>query len=88
MITEFLICDAMTNEKTWVAATSLREALIKRENELRAAATTKTDWRRAGKPALPAQTKASHHSHGDTVNASLADVTCIGRRQWVMRNAA
>jgi hypothetical protein len=88
MITEFLICDAVTNEKTWVAATSLREALIKRENELRAAATTKTDWRRAGKPALPAQTKASHYSQGDTVNASLADVTCIGQRQWVMRNAA
>ena len=88
MITEFLICDAVTNEKTWVAATSLREALIKRENELRAAATTKTDWRRAGKPALPAQAKASHYSQGDMINASLADVTCIGQRQWVMRNAA
>lgn len=85
---EFLVCDAVTNQKTWVAATSVREALIKRENELRAAATTKTDWRRAGKPALPAQAKASHHSQGDLINASLAYVTCIGQKQLVMRQAA
>ena len=86
MITlEFLICDTVTNKKTWVAATTVGEALIKRENELRAAATPKTDWRRAGKPALPAQAKASHHSQGDMLDVSVADVTCIGWKQSVVR---
>ena len=85
MTTEFLICDTVKNEKVWVAASTAREALIKRENELRAEATPKTDWRRAGKPALPAQAKASHHSQGDMLDVSVADVTCIGWKQSVVR---
>jgi hypothetical protein len=88
MTTKFLICDAVKNEKVWVAATTVREALIKRENELRAAATIKTDWRRTGKPALPALTKVSHYSQGDMLDVSVADVSCIGQKQHVIREIA
>jgi len=88
MTTEFLICDTVKNEKVWVAAQTVREALIKRENELRAAASTKTDRRRAGKPALPAKAKASHYSQGDMLDVSLADVSCAGWKQAVVRQVA
>lgn len=88
MTTEFLICDTVKNEKVWVAAQTVCQALIKRENELRADATFKTDWRRAGKPALPAQAKASHYSQGDMLDVSLAGVTCIGWKQAVVRQLA
>jgi len=85
MTREFLIADTITGAREWTAASTVREALIKRENELRALATTKTDWRRAGKPALPAKSKASHHSQGDMLDVSVAYVSCIGWKQHVIR---
>lgn len=81
---EYLIRDSATGNKTWVGANSLRQALIKRENELRAASADQ--WRR-GKPQMPATTKVSHYSSGNMVNVSLADVSCVGRTENVIRQA-
>lgn len=79
---EYLIRDGATGDKAWVAAGSLREALIKRENELRAAAADQ--WRR-GKPLLPAKAKVSQYSQGGLIDVSIADVSCVGHLQDVIR---
>jgi len=85
---EFLICDTVTGDLKWTAGSSVRQALINRENELRLTATNASDWRRAGKPLLPHNAKASHYSQGDILDVSLADVTCIGWKQRVIREIA
>jgi hypothetical protein len=82
---EYLICDTVTGDLEWIAGASVRQALISRENELRLTATKENDRRRAGKPALPAKAKASHYSQGDVVDVSLADVSCVGQKQHVIR---
>jgi hypothetical protein len=87
MTREYLICDTVTGDLEWIAAATVRQALIIRENELRLTATKENDWRRAGQPLLPVKSKASYDSSGDYVSASLAHVSCIGRKQWVIRAA-
>lgn len=86
MMHEYLIRDSVTGETAWVAAPSLRDALIKRENELRAAA--KGVGLRPGKPLLPAKTKVSHYSVGAIINVSVADVSCVGLVDSVVRAVA
>jgi hypothetical protein len=85
MTREFLIRDTVTGDLKWTAALTVREALILRENELRATAIKENDWRRAGQKALPANSKASHFSQGDLMNVSLAYVSCIGQKQHIIR---
>lgn len=84
-MTSYKITDTLTGETAWIEAPSLRAALIARENELRAEATS---FPRAGKPALPATARPSHYSEGVMVDASIADVSCVGRRENVVRDAA
>lgn len=76
---KYLITDAWTNESVWVEAASAREALIKRENELRAAGS-------GVRPTRPvhAKAKASHCSRGNIIDVSLADVRCAGLRKNVI----
>ena len=88
MTRQYLIRDTVTGDEEWTAALTVREALINRENELRATATKENDWRRAGQPALPKKTKVSYDSSGDFVSVSLAYVTCVGLKQHVIRDAA
>lgn len=77
---KFLITDARTNEKEWVEAPSIRDALILRENELRAAGG-------GGRPSRPVHSgaKAGHYSRGDIIDVSIGDVRCCGLRQNVIR---
>ena len=88
MSKQYLVRDTVTGDLEWTSASTVREALINRENELRASATKENDWRRAGQPALPAKTKVSYDSSGDYVSVSLAYVSCVGLKQHVIRNAA
>lgn len=76
---KFLITDAWTNESAWVETPSLREALIKRENELRAAG----GGIRPSRP-VHAKAKASHYSQGNVIDVSLGDVRCVGLRENVI----
>jgi hypothetical protein len=85
---EYLICDTVTGDLEWSAGASVRQALISRENELRLTATKENDPRRAGKPLLPYNAKASHYSQGHVVDVSLADVSCVGQKQHVIREIA
>ena len=85
MTRQYLIRDAVTGDLEWTAASTVREALIIRENELRLTATKENDWRRAGQPLLPAKSKASYDSSGDYVSVILSNVSCIGLKQHVIK---
>jgi len=85
-MTKFLVVDAITNDKVWVEAASAREACIKRENELRAAADA--HWTRAGKPALPVGAKASQYSDGRSIDVTVADSYVRGLPENVVRQSA
>lgn len=76
----YLITDACSGDKQWVAAATVREALIARENELRAAGGPG----RYKLPPLPATAKASYDDSG-FVDVQIADVYCRGRRESVIR---
>ena len=80
---EYLITDRNTGTKKWVAGHTVTEALIKRENELRADP-KEGQWRFSQTP-LHESTPASHYSFGSQVDVSLADVFCRGLRIWVVR---
>ena len=75
-MTRYLITDAWTLVSEWIEAPTIREALIRRENELRPD--------RPGRP-LPPTSRASHYSEGDMIDVSLADVFCRGLRAAVIR---
>ena len=87
MTRQYLIRDTVTGDLEWTAAATVREALIIRENELRASATKESDWVRAGQKPLPKTCQASYDSSGDMISVSLAHVSCIGMKQWVIRDA-
>ena len=83
MTVEFLVTDALANNKTWTPGETPREACIRHENALRAA--PDAHWTRAGKPALPMTAKASHYSEGGIVDVTVADSACVGGERWVRR---
>ena len=71
---EYLVTDIRTLVETWVAAASLREALIAHENAGRA-------------QKLPASTKASSYSTGAIIDMSIGESVIRGRRENVTRAA-
>ena len=73
-MTEFLITDIRTLAQTWVAAATVREALVAHENA----------WR---KQPLAANSKASVYSQGDMIDASMGESACRGLRSNVVREA-
>lgn len=76
---EYLVTDARTLVKTWVAAPSATEALRLHEG-----------LRRGGAGEVPLQpgSKPSHHSWGAIISMALGGSFIRGRREWVVRETA
>jgi hypothetical protein len=73
-MTEYLITNGRTLAKTWIAAPSVRLALIEHENRLRLVP-------------LPLSSKTSDHTQGAIVDVLLGESSCIGRRENVIRSS-
>jgi hypothetical protein len=74
-MTQFLVTDTRKlATREWIEAPSAREALIAASNR----------WHGTH---LPASSKASHYSNGPIVDISMADVSIVGQRQSVIREA-
>ena len=76
-MTEYLVTDTTTGAKTWISASSKREACILHENARREAG---GPFRSDSRP-LPFTSKASH----DRMRVSVADSAVIGLNEWVVR---
>jgi uncharacterized protein YcbX len=80
---EYLITDKITGSAKWVAGNTVTEALIKRENELRADP-KEGKWRFSQRP-LHESTPADVYQDGAMLDAGIADVRCRGERALVVR---
>ena len=70
---EYLITNTRTLTQSWIAAPSVRVALVAHENQSR-------------RVKLPGNSKASVYSEGAMIDASLGESSCIGRRENVIRH--
>ena len=83
---EFLITDMLTTTRAWVQACCPRQALIKRENELRADP-KEGKWRFSQTP-LPESTPADvWMDTADMMDMGVADVRLRGPQREVVREA-
>lgn len=85
-MTDYWITDRWTSRSEWVTAKNVTDALIIRENELRATNGRNPKHPVYGLPLLPATARPRDYSTGETILVILETVQCCGQRKNVVRS--